>query len=203
MKRLKIGFIISIFLLSSIFFVGIVNARGGTFVIEPLEEANERVELKAGDEVHGNFSISSGFIDFHIVSPSGTVILCYNKTEFNVFNFTAEEDGNYTIHLFNTCQVENVSVTLNYVIDFKITLQMEVGVGYSTGSAVVIGAPPPRIDWLWEILKIIVSTMPGLIEVLLKFFRWIRWKMKYGKRRTPYIVIKLSSRKVFESLNAI
>lgn len=145
MKAFRTAFV-SIVFLSSIFFVGIVNARGGTFIIEPSEKANERVKLGARDTVRGNFSVSNGFIDFYIMSPSGTVFLRYNKTAFDIFNFTAEEDGNYTMHLINTYQAENVSVTLNYSVHFVITLQGEVNVGYSVGTATVISIRPPIPD---------------------------------------------------------
>jgi len=142
MKAFRIAFF-SIVFLSSIFFIGIVNARGGTFIVEPSEKTNERVKLGARDTVRGNFSVSNGFIDFYIMSPSGTVFLRYNKTAFDIFNFTAEEDGNYTMHLVNTYQAENVSVTLNYSVHFVITLQGEVDVGYSVGTATVIEVPLP------------------------------------------------------------
>lgn len=70
----------------------------------------------------------------------------HNKTAFDIFNFTAEEDGNYTMHLVNTYQAENVSVTLNYSVHFVITLQGEVDVGYSVGTATVIPIRPPIPD---------------------------------------------------------
>lgn len=190
MKRFRTAFISIIFLLC-IFFVGIVNARGGIFIVEPSGKATERVEFGVSDEVHGNLSVSNGFIDFYIASPSGTVLLCYNKTAFNVFNLTAEEEGNYTFHLVNSYQTENVNVTLNYFIVFTVDLYAEVNVGYSLGTAVVIGAAmQPRIDWLPEILKIVAS-IPGLaalVKTILKFLRWLRWKMKRGKSRTPVVI---------------
>jgi len=142
MKRLRKAFV-SIALLSSIFFVGIVNARGGTLVIEPSGKATERVKLGVRDAVRGNFSVSNGFIDFYIASPSGIVLLCYNKTAFNTFNLTAEEDGNYTMCLANTYQTENVNVTLTYACDIKIVIQAGINVGYSVGTATVIEVPPP------------------------------------------------------------
>ncbi|MDH5595268.1 MAG: emp24/gp25L/p24 family protein [Candidatus Bathyarchaeota archaeon] len=145
MKGFRIAFF-SIVFLSSIFFVGIVNARGGTFIIEPSEKANERVKLGACDTVRGNFSVSNGFIDFYIMSPSGTVFLRYNKTAFDIFNFTAEEDGNYSMHLINAYQTENVNVTLNYAVHVVINLYGEINVVQSVETSTVISAPLPIPD---------------------------------------------------------
>lgn len=142
MKAFRIAFV-SIVFLSSIFFVGIVNARGGTFIIEPSEKANERVKLGVRDAIRGNFSVSNGFIDFYIASPSGIVLLCYNKTAFNTFNLTAEEDGNHTMHLINAYQTENLNVTLNYAVHVVITLHAEVNMVHSVGTATVISTPLP------------------------------------------------------------
>ena len=145
MKVFRIAFV-SIVFLSAIFFVGIVNATREIFAVEPSAEATERVRLGVRNAISGNFSVSKGFIDFYITSPSGIVILCYNNTEFNVFNLTAEEEGNYTFHLVNTYQTENVNVTLTYACDIKIVIQAGVNVGYSVGTATVISTRPSIPD---------------------------------------------------------
>lgn len=74
---------VSIAVLLASFFISAVGARGGEFIIEPLQEATENIELTVSDEVLGNLSVSNGFIDFYVTSPSGAILLCYNKTAFN------------------------------------------------------------------------------------------------------------------------
>jgi len=133
----------SIAVLLCSFLISAVSGRGGVFVIESTQEVIENVELGVSDKVSGNLSVSNGFVDFYIKSPSGIVLLCYNKTAFDIFNFTAEEDGNYSMHLANTHQTENVSVTLNYSVAVKVDLYAGVNVDYSVGTATVISTPPP------------------------------------------------------------
>lgn len=97
--------------------------------MEPFRKSIESVGLGVSDEVVGNLSVSNGFIDFYITSPSGVVLLCYNHTVFNTFSFTAEEKGVFVFHLANTYQTENVEVILNYGVNFKVVLQEQINFG--------------------------------------------------------------------------
>jgi len=174
-------------------FIGPVSARGGEFFIEPLREVTESVELTESDEVIGNVSVSNGFIDFYVTSPSGVVLLCWNQTAFDTFSFVAKEDGLFIIHLANTHQAENVEVTLNYNIHFKIVLQQNISVGFSLGTASVVGSmiPPttPMIDWISFLEALSAMTgLASLAEAIRRFLRWLQWRRKYGKPRTPVVV---------------
>lgn len=135
----------SIAVLLCSFLISAVSGSGRVFIIEPTQEVIENVKLGVSDKVSGNLSVSNGFIDFYIKSPSGIVLLCYNKTSFNIFNITAEEDGNYSMHLVNTYQTENgnINVTLTYACDITIVLHGRVNVNHSVGTATVIEVPPP------------------------------------------------------------
>lgn len=184
--------LVSIAVLLASFFISAVSARGCEFVIEPLREVTENVELNVSDEVFGNLSVSNGFIDFYVTNPSGIILLCYNKTAFNTFNFAAGENGLFTMHLANTHQTENVNVTLNYAVHFKAVLQEKINVGYSVGTAHVISPPTTTtpLDWI-TILTIITSIsglIPRLVKAVLNFVRWLWWKWKYGKPRTPVVI---------------
>jgi len=83
---------VSIVVLLASFFISGVNARDSEFVIEPLQEVTENVVLNISDEVSGNLSVSNGFVDFYVRSPSGAILLCCNKTAFNTFSFVAGEE---------------------------------------------------------------------------------------------------------------
>lgn len=139
-QRLILSFI-AVLLCS--FLISAVSGRGGVFIIEPMQEVIENVELGVSDKVSGNLSVNNGFIDFYITTPSGEVLLSYNKTTFDTFSFVAHENGTFTMHLVNKHRAENVNVTLNYAVHFTIFLQGEVNVGYNVGTATVISTPPP------------------------------------------------------------
>lgn len=171
------------------------NARGGVFVIGPMQEATETVELVVSESssanVCGNVSVINGFIDFYVTSPSGNIILCYNKTSFNCFNFSAVENGTYIMHLVNTWSENDVTATLDYGVNFEIVLQETIHTTEQT--AIVTTSPSFDILELLKILGIIISPFVSLAvlgEKILRFLRWFYWKIKHGKSKTP-VVFKL------------
>jgi hypothetical protein len=181
-----------------IFFINATYARGGVFIIEPTQEVIEKVELEVPDEVVGNISVSNGLIDFYVRNPSGILLFCYNNTAFETFNFTAEENGNYTIHLANTNMSENVTVTLEYGIHFYLVLHGEIkmtfNVGATTSSMTMVPITP--FDYIIEffkdsiipnipILGVLTGFVKWLVNAIRKFWRERKWKKKYKEIRTP------------------
>ncbi|MDH5266326.1 MAG: emp24/gp25L/p24 family protein [Candidatus Bathyarchaeota archaeon] len=158
----------------------------------------ESVELTVSDktsaDVSGNVSIVDGFVDFYVTSPSGIVLLCYNKTAFDKFSFTAVENGTYVIHLANRFSTNNITATLNYGVNFEITLHVKIPLTWHTISVwqVTLTSSPP-VDFL-EILRILViaiSTIYSLAtlgEKASKLLRWFYWKIKHGKSKTPVVL---------------
>ena len=180
------------------FSVPYTNAKSGVFVIGPMQEATETVELvvsqSSSANVCGKVSVINGFIDFYVTSPSGNIILCYNKTSFNCFNFSAVENGTYTLHLVNTWSENDVTATLDYGVNFEIVLQETIHTTWHTvttwQTAIVTTSPSFDILELLKILSIIISPFVSLAvlgEKILRFFRWFYWKIKHGKSKTPVV----------------
>ena len=181
------------------FFVPYVSAREGVFVIGPMQETTETVELTVSEntsvDVCGNVSVINGFVDFYVTSPSGNIILCYNKTSFSCFNFSAIENGTYILHLANTESENDVTATLNYGVNFEIILQAVIHPTWRTVATwqTTIITPSPYLDIL-EILKIlgiVISTIGSLAtlgEKVLKLIGWLYWKIKHGKSKTPVVL---------------
>ena len=113
-------------------FVGIVEARGGTFVISPSGEAIEKVQLSPPDSVFGNMSVSGGFVEFFVTNPSNEVIYQNLKTSLDHFNFTADENGTFQMHFVNEYQSENVSVSLSYSVNFFVLVSVEIHISTFT-----------------------------------------------------------------------
>lgn len=183
----------------TISFIGSVNGRGSVFIIEHMQEITESIEFTVSDmtsaDVSGNVSVASGSIDFYVTSPSGIVLLYYNKTAFSRFNFAVKENGTYVMHLVNTWSTNNVTTTLYYGVNWKITLQESVDVDSSMHTQtqwLTIPAPQP-FNWIefLRIMGIIISPILGLAsvgKVVLKFLKWFYWKIRYGKSRTPVVI---------------
>jgi hypothetical protein len=161
MGKQKLLVLFAIFLVGC--FINNVNARGGAFVIEPMQVVTEGVELKAADKVSGNLSVSNGFIDFYITSPSGDVLIGDNKTVFDSFKFTAKENGNYTFHFINSLSEKTVTVILSYGITFTVSCEIGMNFGLSTGVARVV-APPLPLD----------SPDPSLDDPYAKYLNFLR-----------------------------
>lgn len=119
------------------------KARGGVFVIKPTQEVIEHINLGVSDEVFGNLSVTDGFIDFYVTSPSGVTLQSYHSIANTSFSFLADENGTYSIHLNNTYQTSDVTVTLDYAVHFKVVLQENINIGLSTGVAKVVSPLQP------------------------------------------------------------
>lgn len=197
-KRQLILFFLAVFLAGSL--MGNVNARGDVFVIEPMQEVTESVEFTLSDvlsaDVSGNMSVIDGFIDFYVTSPSGKNVLYYNKTTFTSFNFIVMENGTYTLHLANTWSANNVTATLNYGVNFKVTLAMNVGVKHDVTPQTVYLTPSPFINWS-EILRIlgILGTISTILSFGVALGKWASklrrryyWRKKHGKSKTPVVI---------------
>jgi len=190
-----IRLLLLIFLIS--FSIPYASARGGVFVIDPMQEATETVELTVSDntsaDVHGNVSVINGFVDFYVTSPSGIIILCYNKTSFSRFNFSATENGTYALHFANTESKNNVTATLNYGVTFEIVLQETIRPTWHTVATwqTTLITPSPYLDIeILKILGIVISTIGSLLtlgEKVLKLIDWLYWKIKHGKSKTPVV----------------
>jgi hypothetical protein len=185
MKRQK-AFIFFAFLLASLFVVS-VQARGGTFNVEPTQEAKDTIKLGVSDSIVGNVSVYNGQIDFCISDPSGDTVLCYNKTSFEFFNLTAEENGVYTIHLVNNCEAENVTVSLSYGVNLNFVGQADITFGASAGTAVVFSiAPTPPFDWL-EFFRVTYLYIGGAITSLVTL--WKLWKDRNWKKKYRNVIV--------------
>ena len=173
--------------------IGSVNARGGSFIVAPWNEVTEKVQLGVTDKVFGNVSVSNGFIDFFVTNPSNNLLFYGNKTSLETFNFTADEKGIYVMHIVNNYQTENVNVTLSYALSITIVLTASVTLS-TTVSATTISAivsPTNPIDWI-ELLRTIVYNIPWLgtaLGAIVKFLKWLRWKIKYRRSRTPVVIV--------------
>lgn len=123
-------------------------ARGGSFVIEPMQEAVENVTLGIPDQVVGSLSVVNGSIDFHVVDPKGAVVLSFLNISSTSFNFTAVENGTFSMTFNNTCQMSSVTVELDYQINMTVVLQAEIHMTSSVGTAQVVApiVPPSAPD---------------------------------------------------------
>lgn len=139
-KRQLIIFLFAVFLTGS--FIGNASARGGVLVIEPMQEVTESVALSTSESVSGNISVEGGVIDFYVTTPNGSIVICHNKTAYTPFNFTASEDGNYTMHFINSHSFSDITLTLNYSVHFVVVVQQKVVFNFSTGVAHVSALPP-------------------------------------------------------------
>jgi hypothetical protein len=108
--------------------VGSVEATTNDFVVQPKQEVTvssptlSSPTLTSRDRVFGNISVQDGFVDFYISSPTGRIVLCDKHTAFADFDFTAEEAGNYTFHFINSLLTQNVTVILDYIVQFVFTI---------------------------------------------------------------------------------
>jgi hypothetical protein len=173
-KRKLLPVLLTVFL--GISFLGKVDARGGVFLIEPKQEVIDSIELTVSDKtsanVAGSMSVANGSIDFYVTSPSGIVLFCYNNTDFEKFNFTALENGTFVMHLLNTQLTNNVTATLDYGVNWKITLQAAMTF-HATSNTVVTTetalVEPSPINNIIEILKAI-SLIATIISTILGIF---------------------------------
>ena len=191
MKKSLLVIIVSLFL--AVFLIGQVYALGIDYVIEPNHEATETIPLTPFSSLVGNVS-ANGLIDFYVSSPSGSIAYCSNHTTFTPFSFTANENGNYTLHMLNIDQTENVTARLSYSKNLVVVLQETVTTTWNTiTSTSMIVTPTTGFDWIGVITAIgsisgtILSGI-GIIKAIEKFLGWFRWWRKYKKSRTPVVI---------------
>lgn len=182
------GFIVGFLLV--LFLVGQVYVRGENLVIEPNRDVTKTIPLTISSSVVGNMS-ANGLVDLYVNCPSGAVIYYVNQTAFTKFSFTANENGNYTIHVINANQ-KNVTATLNYALNLVVGLHESIGVNFNVATA-VIPATATSIDWvtLIESLSGVGSIVGLLLKIrkgIRKFVEWFRWWKKYRKSRTPVVI---------------
>ena len=138
----------------------------------------------------GNLSVVDGFVDFYVTSPSGVILICYNKTALNSFNFAAMENGTYVLHLRNISPTNNVTATLNYGVNWQVVLHGEINLTWHTASVwqATIASPTP-FDWIGffntYIYRLILVLLPPCIGILERYLRERPWKKKYKDIRTP------------------
>ena len=204
MEKRRIMFLFLTFFLT-VYLVGDVNARGEIFVIEPMQEVTESIELEVSDktaaDVTGSLSVANGFIDFYVTSPSRIVLLCYNETSFNRFNFTAIENGTYVMHLASRYSKNNVTASLDYGVNWEITVQATIRPRFHTIAVWQVTVQPTSpFDWIgilrWVCTLITtISALVALPQLVLKSIKWLYWKIKHGKSKTP--VVALTDKIVF------
>lgn len=192
MKKGFLALIVSLFL--AVFLVGQVYGWGIDYAIEPNHEVTETIPLTPSSSVIGNVS-ANGLVDFYVSSPSSEIVYCSNETAFTSFSFTANEDGNYTLHIVNNDQTENVTATLSYskhlVVNLYSTMTMTLSTATVTTTSMIV--TPTPFDWIGVISAIgsisgtILSGI-GIIKALEKFLGWFRWWRKYKKSRTPVVI---------------
>jgi filamentous hemagglutinin family protein len=139
-KTIKHYLILLVSVLMLAFFVSVARASNRSFVIGPMQEAVENVDLGVSDQVFGNLSVSDGCIDFFIVNPSGVTVQTFQNVSSVSFNFVADENGNYSMRLNNTYQAYDVTAELDYAVSREFVFQERVNAS-SFGSLVI--APPP------------------------------------------------------------
>lgn len=143
------------------FLVHTVSAgHGGVFVLEPNQEATDRIYLTVSSEAVGTVLVNNSLpIDFWVTDPSGTMLLGYDRFGNISFRFVADKNGNYTMHLKNAYQAQNVTVVLDYSLNFVVVLQESIKIQASAGVAKVASPPPslslpdidgPDLDNLYE-----------------------------------------------------
>jgi len=171
-----------------------VNAGGGVFAVGPGQEVIEPLpNLQVGESAAGNVS-ADGCIDFRILDPSGAVLQCYNETSFTEFGFTANRNGNYTLHMVNNHE-SRVTVTLRYGINFVVVLQGNIGFQFTLPDVTVVPTQPSVWSLLWDSVKNWLPSVPilgALVKAIKSLIDWIEdfrrrrwWQKKYGKPRTP------------------
>jgi cytoskeletal protein RodZ len=139
MKKGLLGLIVSLFLVA--FLVGQAYGWNIEYVIEPNHEATETIPLTSSSSVIGNVS-ATGSINFYVSSPSGNVVYCSNETTFTPFSFTASEDGNYTLHMLNVNQMENVTASLGYSKNLVVVLTETIKTTFTQTATVTSMIPP-------------------------------------------------------------
>jgi hypothetical protein len=203
MKRKILAFIIPILLLGV--FISSANARGGVSVIQPHQEAVEALpSLSTVESAAGNVS-ADGLIDFYILGPNGTVLQCYNRTSFTEFKVFPDVEGVCTLHMANNYESKDVTVNLQYGINFVVVLTGSVGLNFQIPPPSITVTPEPSFDWsrIWDFLKDFGSLIAGVLLSLAGkirgFIDWIRnwryrrwWGKKYKKPRTPSDILNSS-----------
>lgn len=179
-----------------------VFARGGVFEITPHQEAVQSLPILNTDEsAAGNVS-ASGYIDFYVLGPNGTVLLCYNHTEFAEFKFYPDVKGVCTIHMADNYESGNVTVNLIYGINFVVVCEATIDFTMSTATtaqtaSITITSEPSYWSEILDFIKNNISAIfTALLGALGSIVAWLKklpyriwyWR-KYRKNRTPSDVL--------------
>lgn len=167
------------------------------FVIEPSEEVTRTVESSPGCvSMCGNLTVTNGFVDFYVTSPSGTVLFFYNKTAFTDFTITTIENGLYTFHIVNSWSNNNVTATLYYGKNFEVILQENIAISFDTPTEISFVSIETRPIFPWmEVVKWLGTIIaPVISRLLFDYIREKRQKWKNGKPKTP-VIFKISRAK--------
>jgi len=127
-------------LIISSFLIGNVKARTEVFLLEPEKEATYSLQLTIHERVSGNVSVEGSVVDFYVTSPTRAVVFHYNQTANTNFNFTASENGNYTMHFVNSFSTTNVTIMMNYSILFVVKSQ--IGINFNAGATALATQQP-------------------------------------------------------------
>lgn len=191
MKTL-ISSVVALVLMFSLF--GSVSA-GDTFNIEPMTEIIKSVESGGCVNIKGNLSITDGLVDFYVTSPSGIVLLIYNKTGLTDFNITCLENGNYTFHIVNSWSTNNVTATLWYGRNFEVTMQENIRTWHDITSWTFTAstAATPTFPWAEPLMKSLGSILSSILvtvlsALLIDYLRERHQKWKNGKPNTPVVI---------------
>jgi hypothetical protein len=182
MKKSLLVIIISLFL--AIFLAGQVYGLEVNYVIEPNHKATETIPLTPSSSVIGNVSAIEP-IDFYVSSPSGDVIYCSNGTTFNLFSFTASEEGNYTLHMLNINKTENATVTLSYRKNLVVVSTVTLKTTFTQTATVTSMIPPNTtvttpnpINWT-DLAGLLASTSAIFGYLYRKLKEWLRKRKAY------------------------
>lgn len=193
MKRKHAMLIFSLLFLSAL--IGIVNAGGGAFIIEPSKEVTQDVECPSGcQSIGGNVSVIGGNIDFYITDPSGTAVLHYEVVSSADFNVSTPRNGTYIIHLANRLSADNVTATLFYGRNHVLVLYGGVHVNFDTiampQTVFVLPISNPWVGPLSQIGIIIFTAVVGPLLVSLIRDAILRKYQKYkdGESKTPVVL---------------
>ena len=157
LKKATLSFILCLIVFSAIF----KSASAlETLNFDAGSEITRSTNLASGSEVIGTVIPSGLPIDFSVTDPSGNPILKHIRTSGELFNFTAEKTGTYTMHFKNSN-----SIPTHCEFEFTITGASAPKPTENTG--ITQGANEP-IENLYILIAVIIITIVVLTVLLLR-----------------------------------